>query len=224
MAPAQHCQAPDPEAAAAALAGDIAQANTILLRSITHHTFPPAGPSSRAHGATQWAAQPCVPSANMFVLLPVSLLNVVSPSGVVTTPCAVCCSRRGLASKRSGLAHKLHCILHVARLETTSLRQLAVFTKSTASMTSDLGVEHLLSEARCDTPLADLLPAFCDMGCDDESVEVGDEIIPGLGDDEKLYLSDHILPMSVTVCGILHILHNACKDSGRHRWGRLCCE
>jgi hypothetical protein len=77
---------------------DLAQMNQIILRSIQHHTLPPASVGSGKGNAT--------------------------------------------------LSHKLHCVMHAARLELSSLSQLRMFNKSVMSMTTDLGVEHMISETR----------------------------------------------------------------------------
>ena len=53
-----------------------------------------------------------------------------------------------LGNRRGGLEHRIQCLMHAIRLEVRSMTELKHFLQSLACTTTDMGVEHLLSEVR----------------------------------------------------------------------------
>ena len=116
----------------------------------------------------------------------------------------------GSGENLANRAHKLQCLLHSLRLEVGSLSELQQHNAGIVSLTTDFGVESSLSDARANQRLDAVLPGFCDPP--ESQVKARHLWDSSVAVDEQNLAEGYYMPWSLQICGVLHILHNACKD------------
>eukprot|EP00969_Alexandrium_andersonii_P339201 14993444-Alexandrium_andersonii.AAC.1 len=150
-----------------------------------------------------------------------------------------------MASGFQGAMHKLAATLHAYALGRADLQSLDQFLDTFASITTDMGTEFSFSDMHA-TP-SDLLPAWLRLAPDDDAADMEDAELmrsdvecdmeaPPEQPSEDMRDSEHpagsddgdgvgrfAFRYSLAVPGLLHIVHNLCKDihSCYPEWGTL---
>ena len=118
-----------------------------------------------------------------------------------------------LGSRRSGLAYKLDCLLHILHLERATWRCVRMFLVMLVCFTSDQGTEsglpYVPRSALTDEALAEMYPHYLEFSAEDDGLD--NYISTRLrGVPENLIKS--AMPFTLFVPGILHIIHGCTSD------------
>ncbi len=119
-----------------------------------------------------------------------------------------------IASGFSSVTHKLAATLQAFSLGRPELGRLSAFLDTFVSLTTDMGCEFGFSDYRA-LRLRDMLPPWMSLHrveCDMQGPAVGASAALGVDDGVGCLTEGFVFRSAMAIPGMLHIIHNLCKD------------